>query len=117
MKWLDTNNAVLRWGSEELAIPYIHPFDGRMHRYYPDMVIMYMDVSGNVKREIIEIKPHKESVATPKMSDRDRQALLINQAKWKYAAEYAEKNGAVFRVLTEQTMFKQKPRKAVGAAV
>jgi hypothetical protein len=117
MKWLDTNNAILRWGSEELAIPYVHPFDGRMHRYYPDMVIMYMDTTGAVKREIIEIKPHKESVVTPKMTDRDRQALMINQAKWKYAAEYAEKNGAVFRVLTEQTMFKQKPKKAVGAAV
>jgi hypothetical protein len=117
MKWLDTNDAVLRWGSEELAIPYVHPFDGRVHRYFPDMVIMYVDAAGQVKKEIIEIKPYKESVETPRMSDRDRQALAINQAKWKYASEWAERNGAVFRVLTEKTLFKQKPSKKVGSAV
>ncbi len=117
MKWLDTNDAVLRWGSEELAIPYVHPFDGRVHRYYPDMVIMYVDASGQVKKEIIEIKPYKESVETPRMSDRDRQALAINQAKWKFASEWAERNGAVFRVLTEKTMFKQRAKKPVGSAV
>ena len=117
MKWLDTNDAVLRWGSEELAIPYVHPFDGRVHRYYPDMVIMYVDASGQVKKEIIEIKPYKESVETPRMSDRDRQALAINQAKWKFATEWAERNGAVFRVLTEKTLFRQKPAKKIGSAV
>ena len=117
MKWLDSNDAVLRWGSEELAIPYVHPVDGRVHRYFPDMVIMYLDTAGQVQKEIIEIKPYKESIATPRMTPRDAAALQVNEAKWKYAADWATRNGAKFRVLTERTMFKQKTKKAIGSAV
>lgn len=110
-KWLDTNNAILRWGSEELAIPYVSPLDGRVHRYFPDLIIMYKDNTGALKKEIIEIKPYKQSVATPRMSDRDRQALIVNEAKWKYAADFAEQHGATFRVLTERSMFRNKTSK------
>lgn len=117
MKWLDSNDAVLRWGSEELAIPYVHPVDRRVHRYFPDMIVMYLDVTGQVKKEIIEIKPYKESVETPRMSERDAQALMVNKEKWKYAADWAERNGASFRVLTERSMFKQKPKKQIGTSV
>lgn len=112
MQWLDQNNAVLRWGSEELAIPYVNPIkvdaNGRpkISRYFPDFVVLYRDTAGNVKKEIVEIKPYKESVITPRMSDRDKQAYVVNQAKWKAAAEFAERNGATFRVITEKTMFK-----------
>lgn len=117
MKWLDTNDAVLRWGSEELAIPYVSPLDNRVHRYWPDMVIMYKDITGNIRKEIIEIKPYKETVETPRMSVRDAQALMVNRAKWKYAAEFASQQGATFRVLTERVLFRQKPAKKLGAAV
>jgi len=117
MKWLDSTDAVLRWGAEELAIPYVHPLDGKMHRYFPDMIVMYIDATGQVKKEIIEIKPYKESVLTPKATPRDQQAFLINQAKWASAREYASRNGATFRVLTEKTLFKQKAKKPVGSAV
>ncbi len=116
-KWLDSNDAVLRWGSEELAIPYIHPVDKRVHRYFPDMIIMYRDNTGGIKKEIIEIKPYKESVETPRMTPRDAQALMVNKEKWKAAADFAERNGAVFRVMTEKTLFKQKAPKQMGRAV
>jgi hypothetical protein len=104
-KWLDQNDAVIRWGSEELAIPYISPLDNRPHRYFPDIVIMYKHKDGTLKKEIVEIKPYAQSVATPRMSDRDRQALIVNEAKWKAAAIWAESQGAKFRVITERTMF------------
>lgn len=117
LKWLDSNDAVLRWGSEELAIPYISPLDGRVHRYFPDMIIMYRDNTGAVKKEIIEIKPYKESVETPRMTQRDAQALMVNKEKWKAAADWAGRNGAMFRVMTEKTLFKQKAPKAMGRAV
>lgn len=119
-KWLDANDAVLRWGSEELAIPYISPLDMRVHRYFPDIIILYKHRDGTIKKEIVEVKPYSQSVATPRMSDRDRQALIVNEAKWKAAAEYAEKMGAKFRVVTEKTLWpginKRKPP-AVGRAV
>ena len=122
LKWLDSNDAVLRWGSEELRIPYIHPADGRVHQYYPDMIVMYMDAAGQIKKEIIEIKPYKESVETPRMSERDAAALAVNKAKWKFAADWAERNGAKFRILTERQLFLSpnglnKPRKKLGTAV
>lgn len=117
MKWLDQNDAVLRWGSEELRIPYVSPLDGRVHQYYPDMVIMYRDTSGTIRKEIIEIKPYKESVLTPNMSPQQQQAFVVNKAKWLYAGKFASANGATFRVLTERTMFKQKAKKAIGSSV
>lgn len=116
-KWLDGNDAILRWGSEELAIPYVHPVDGRVHRYFPDIVVMYKDKEGGIRKEIIEIKPYKETVPTPRMTERDAAALQVNEAKWKFAADWAERNGAKFRVLTERSLFLQKPKKKLGTAV
>jgi len=112
MTWLDTNNAVLRWGSEELAIPYVNPIKtdpaGRpkISQYYPDFIILYRDIMGNIKKEIVEVKPYKEAVITPRMSERDKLAYAVNQAKWKAASIFAEAQGATFRVITEKTMFK-----------
>lgn len=119
MIWLDTNNAISRWASEELAIPYVSPLDNRVHRYFPDFIILYQDITGMVKKEIIEIKPYKESIVTKNMSDRDKKALIVNEAKWKAAAEFAERNNSTFRVLTERSLFAKKPqrKKALGSSV
>jgi hypothetical protein len=118
MQWLDTNNAVLRWGSEELAIPYVNPIkideNGRpkISRYFPDFIIMYRDNLGNLKKEIVEVKPMKESVLTAGSSERDKMAYAVNQAKWKAASIFAESQGAVFRVITEKSMFRQVPKRS-----
>ena len=117
MKWLDENNAVMRWGSEELAIPYVNPIKidaaGRpvISRYYPDFIIMYRDNTGGVRKEIVEVKPYAQAVMTPGMSERDKLMFAVNQAKWKAASLFAESQGATFRVITEKTMFKQGARK------
>ena len=103
--WLDQNPAVVRWGSEELAIPYLSPLDNKVHRYFPDIIILYKHKDGSLRKEIVEIKPYSQTVPTPKMSERDKQALVINQAKWAAAAVYAEQMGSKFRVITEKTMW------------
>lgn len=113
MQWLDENNAILRWGSEELAIPYVNPVkvdaNGRpvISRYYPDFIIMYRDTSGAIQKEIVEIKPHGQSFMKPGMNQREKMTVAVNEAKWKAAAAFAESQGAKFRVVTEKTMFKQ----------
>lgn len=113
MKWLDQNNAVLRWASEELRIPFVNPLkvdaNGRpkISNYYPDFLIMYRDNNGVVHKEIIEIKPQKEAVLAPGMSERDKMAYAVNQAKWKAAAIFAESQGAKFRVVTELSLFRR----------
>ena len=103
-KWLDSTPAVLQWASEEFSIPYLHPFEKRVAQYYPDALVIYKDKFGNLKKEIVEIKPYKETVLTPKASDQDKYALAVNQAKWKAAADFAAKQGMSFRVITEVTL-------------
>ena len=39
MLWCDQTPSVTEWGSEEIAIPYISPLDGKRHRYYPDFYV------------------------------------------------------------------------------
>lgn len=104
-QWLDSTPAVLQWASEEFSIPYLSPFDNKVHQYYPDALVVYKDKFGNLKKEIVEVKPYKETVLTPKASDRDKLAFTLNQAKWKAAARFAETQGMTFRVLTEKSMF------------
>lgn len=112
MKFFDSSIAVIKWGSEELRIPYIKPTDGRVHNYFPDFVVVYRDKAGEVKKEIVEIKPLKESVPLKAKTDRDKVAMAINLAKWDAASRFAQRNGMMFRVLTEQTIFKQPKREA-----
>ena len=37
MVYCDKNDKVVEWGSEEIIVPYRSPWDGKMHRYFPDM--------------------------------------------------------------------------------
>ena len=55
-KYLDTNQNVIRWGSEELAIPYISPMDNKRHRYFPDFIVELKGSDNTVKTKIIEVK-------------------------------------------------------------
>lgn len=111
LKRLDANPSVVRYASEEIAIPYLSPIDQRVHRYFPDFIVVYRKPDGSLAKEIIEIKPYQQSVETARMSERDRLALIVNDAKWKAANIYAASQGATFRVLTEKSLFKQGPAK------
>ena len=113
MKFFDSSNAVLRWCSEEISIPYFKPEDGRVHQYFPDFLVEFVDASGQVKREIVEVKPLHEADAKYAKHERSKAALQTNEAKWKAAIDYAEQNGMKFRVITEKSIFHQveKPKK------
>ena len=105
MKFCDTNDNVLQWASESIAIPYRHPLTGKMTQYVPDFLIMYRNRDNTVRAELIEIKPKKQSVIESKMNDRDRAVVAINYAKWDAATKWARANGLTFRVITESDMF------------
>ena len=105
MKFCDSNDAVLQWASESIAIPYRHPLTGKMSQYIPDFLITYRTRGNQMRAELIEIKPKKQSVIESKMSSRDRAIVAINYAKWDAATKWARRNGLVFRVITEQDMF------------
>jgi len=114
MKFFDSRNDVIRWGSEEIIIPYLSPADNKVHRYFPDFFVEYLDKDGNVKKEIVEVKPLHESEAKYAKNDRSKDALEVNEAKWKAASLFCQSRNMLFRVLTEKSIFHQvekKPRK------
>lgn len=120
MKYLDSSAAVLKWGSEEVAIPYLKPYIDtttgqakvKVANYYPDFVVIYRDKNNAIKKEILEIKPLKEASSEKAKTAYDKLSLAVNIAKWKAAEDFATRNGMTFRVLTEMSIFKQAPKKA-----
>jgi hypothetical protein len=105
MKFCDTNDNVLQWASESIAIPYRHPLTGKVTQYIPDFLITYRNRDNTMRAELIEIKPKSQSVIESKMNSRDRAVVAINYAKWDAATKWARKNGLTFRVITENDMF------------
>jgi hypothetical protein len=108
MVYCDRNDKVIEWGSEEVIIPYRSPWDGRIHRYFPDFYMKVEQKSGNVKKFLIEVKPKsqcKSPVKNPKRKTRNWykqvKAWGINQAKWKSAEKWCKDKGMEFKILTE----------------
>ena len=108
MVYCDRNNNIIEWGSEEVIVPYRSPWDGKMHRYFPDFYMKVKQTNGTYKKFIIEVKPKaqcKEPTKTPKRKTRkwykEVQTWGINQAKWKSATDYCENRGMEFKILTE----------------
>jgi hypothetical protein len=57
----------------------------------------------------------KESTDAAAKSVYDKQALVINKAKWAAATAFANQHGMIFRVITEQSIFKQTEKKPRAA--
>jgi hypothetical protein len=110
MRYCDLNENILEWGSEEIALPYRSPIDGKVHRYFPDFYIKVRESSGEIKKYIIEIKPKKQTIE-PKVQKRKTKGYIYevveyakNQAKWKAAREFCEDRMWQFKVLTEDDL-------------
>ena len=69
MVYCDTSDNIIEWGSEEIIIPYLSPWDGRMHRYFPDFYIKVRQHNGSIKKFIIEIKPKKQCSPPEKLQN------------------------------------------------
>lgn len=107
-RFLDLNENVEKWSSEEVVIPYV--LNGQMHRYFPDYYVKFK--SG--KHGLIEIKPHEQSIMpqapkrrTPKALRRFEEGIATfekNDAKWAAAREFCQKRGMFFLVFTEHEL-------------
>lgn len=106
MRFCDNNDYVLQWVSESISIPYRHPLTGKMTMYVPDFLITYCNKRNEMKAELIEIKPRKQSVIEGKMKDHERAVVAVNYAKWAAAQKWAARNGMTFRVITEDQLFR-----------
>lgn len=105
MNVCDIHPNIIQWASESIQIPYQHPVTGRWHRYIPDFIIMLKDASGTKRGEIVEIKPASQAILEHAKSKRDKEALLVNQAKWKAAEKFCAEKGLKFRVMTEHDLY------------
>ena len=110
MIYCDTNENVLEWGSEEIAIPYRSPVDEKIHRYFPDAYIKVKEPDGSIKKYLIEIKPHKQTMP-PKKPQRQTKGYIYevyeyakNQSKWEAATEYCKDRGWTFKILSENEL-------------
>ncbi len=107
MKWMDMHPSVVQWASEEIAIPYKSPKDNLVHQYYPDFLIVYRDTTGNIRKEIVEIKPYSETIVSKKATPEQLAVIAVNHAKWEAAARFAQMQGMSFRVITEKSIFRK----------
>jgi hypothetical protein len=107
MSKLDLSPSVLLWNSEGLAIPYRSPVDGKMHRYFPDLLVKMKMKDGASKTFLLEIKPHAQTeLRTPKRQTRkfltEVTTFVINQAKWHAAREFCKDQRWEFQIITEK---------------
>ena len=103
-KFLDENTSILKWSSEEIIIPYIHPFDNKLHNYFPDFLVQFNN-NGLINTWVLEIKPKKQTFLKENASKGDKMIWAINSAKWKAADIYCKKHNMTFKILTEKELF------------
>lgn len=103
----DTNPAIIEWAVEPFSIPYKDPVDGKNKNYWPDFLIRYVDATGAIKMQLIEIKPYKQTQLSMAKTKKDKIIVYVNYAKWEYALQYCKQNGMEFKVLTEKDLYKK----------
>lgn len=108
MRKLDEHPDILEYASEEFFIPYIHPLDNKIHRYFPDFWVKKKTIDGNIEINVVEIK-HSSELEPVKQPKRKTKRYLtecikreVNKSKWDYAREFCKKQGWTFIVLTEK---------------
>ena len=108
-KFCDNNVNVIKWGSENVVIPYVSPLDNRVHRYYIDSYVVIRE-GEKINKYLIEIKPSKQT-QPPTTKYKNRQHLIyeqtqyaVNQAKWESARKYCKQHNLSFLILTEKEL-------------
>ncbi len=113
MLFCDSASSVIRWGSEEVIVPYISPIDKKAHRYFVDFIVETKTPEG-IKTLLIEIKPKKQCVEPARKKKITKsylsevQTWITNTAKWKAATEVSRNRGWEFKILTEDDLFRKK---------
>jgi hypothetical protein len=113
MAWLDTNPAILAWGSERVIVQYNDESDlGKLRRYFIDFDFELRDQEGKLKKFWCEVKPHEYTIPPkqPKrLTESTKRNYLMNSltyvrnvCKWNAAKKSAINHGATFFILTEQ---------------
>lgn len=104
-KFLERNDNVAFWASEEIKIPY-YDMNGKKHRYFPDV---YFELKDGTKW-LIEIKPASQTKpptnAKHKRFFKEQWRWKINEAKWTAAKDFCDRAGINWRIWTEKELNK-----------
>lgn len=111
-KKFDLNKHVLEWGSEIVVVSYWNALKQRKAKYIVDLYVKYENSKGEVIRELVEIKPKKETKKPRNSKSKSRSSMVYetatyvtNQAKWAAATKWAQERGMLFRVITERNIW------------
>lgn len=112
-KFCDNNPHIVKWASEEIPIPYQkpNPQTGFLENsiYLPDLFVVIDDGNGKLRRELIEIKPKKQTMKSkarkPARRIQEEYTLMVNRLKWEAADHWCKQRNIRFRVLTEDSQF------------
>lgn len=116
-EFLDNNPYILAWASEPEAINYLKPVPDekggvklKPAKYYPDLYVEYVDSERNFKKELIEIKPLKQTKPSrsrkPTVKLQENYVHAVNTAKWEAAKRWCADRDIEFKILTEKSIFK-----------
>jgi len=110
---VDKHPDVIWWQSEEVIVPYRSPIDGRLHRYFPDVIVRQKKPDGKTETLMIEIKPkaqtrppdiRNKSTLKGRVSKRylnEVKTWGVNESKWKAAQNFCADRGWKFLIYTE----------------
>lgn len=112
MMFFDSNSNILEWSSEEIAIPYLSPIDGKYHRYFVDFWVKKRLPSGQLECTLVEVKPKSQTVAPiqgtqstkGKRYVKEVCTYLTNQAKFAAAERYCNERNWKFILITEKEL-------------
>lgn len=112
LKFFDSNPNVVRWSYEDIKIPYLKPMPNgnmRMANYIPDVYVEFYNRHGELKKELLEIKPKKQTKRSRARNVQQKMyenyVYAVNMAKWEAAERWCMGRGVTFRVITEVSIF------------
>ena len=113
---LDKNDKILKWGSENVTIPYIDETrNNETHFYIIDLFFEIADAmkDGRPIKWLLAIKPEKQTVMPKSTKNRKLSKVIVetvtvkrNHCKWRAAVEFCKSKGWHFGVYTENGISK-----------
>ena len=109
MKYFDNNPSIIKWASEELAIPYYDSLGKRVRNYYPDFLIKIKNKQGIQKTHLIEVKPSKDLKPPIAVQGKKKSTVLyemktyqMNRDKFASARKWCDDRNIIFDIWTEK---------------
>jgi len=114
--YCDVNSKVIKWSSETIQVPYLHPITNKISTYNLDFYMKALQEDGSYKEFIIEVKPSKqlEKPILPETRVNEKRILahndqmktyIINMHKFQAAKLWAEGRGWEFMIVTEHFLY------------